>query len=131
MLLAVTEIDGLLEFAELRQRREVSKHCTSGVSPPAALDVAEQRHLPVEVIGLLRPVTEPESHSATAPAVGRQVAVTHQRPENNLHLLHAQPMWLGDHHPVAREKLTGGTPATRRPDQVIGGGGELSAPVAA
>src|SRR5450755_2665071 len=131
MLLAVTEIDGLLQFAELRQWGEVSKRRARSVDPPAALDVAEQRHLPIEIVDLLRPVTEPESHAATTSTVGRQIAVAHQRPEHNLHLLCAQPMWLGDHYPVAREKLTGGTPATRRPDEVVSGGSKLSTPVAA
>ena len=131
-LLAVAEVDRLAAAQPAR-----AAGVKSANTAPLALvrrehgDVAEQRRLPVEVVGLLGAVAP----TGTAPRGPAGSARGRRRPSGHrartCHCWSLSRCGLGLHHPVAGDQLAGLAPSARRPDQVVGGRGELRAAVAA
>src|SRR6266568_1284777 len=106
MLLSASEIDGLTQFRQFRQRREVGEYGTLHVRRLCMRDVREQRHLPVHVSRLLRSMSHPEASArVVSPYRLRKTPVTHERTEDNLHLHCAEETRLGKHDAVTDRDL--------------------------
>ena len=125
MLLAITEVDSLVQLRQLRERVDVGEHGALGIGGPAARDVPEHLDLPVEVGRLLCAVAHAEPGAGPAASVRGQAPVSHQRAQDELQLLGTEPPRLGGEKPVTGDQLPRWAPAPGRADKVVFGGREL------
>src|SRR5580704_15966986 len=83
-------------------------------------DVFQQRHFPVEVRRLCCTVSHTESRAVVGTTHrGGQIAITHERSEDELPLLVTKKVRLGKHYAVPNTDLPGLAPSTGSADQVI------------
>src|SRR5215831_6326759 len=67
VLLAVTEVDGIAQFRQFRERMDIREHGALSVGGPAAREVPEHLDLPVKVRRLLRTVPHAEACASVLP----------------------------------------------------------------
>src|SRR5689334_19291721 len=121
MLLAVTDVDGVAQIRQLRERVDVSKHGALGIGGLAARDVPEHPYFPVEVRRLLRAVSYTEARaSVILPYWFGETPIAHERAQDELVLRHTEHLRLGDHDPVAYRYLSSLAPASRNTHKMVG-----------
>ena len=123
------EVGGLAQLGQLRQGSEVIEDGPLGVGGSGAVQVGEERRLPVGVVDLSSAV--PESVPGSVAIAGRREgSVSHQASQDHLPLEVRQVVRDRLQHPVPDPQLPRLPPAPRGADLVIGRARELGPSVA-